>query len=97
MILKTRQGRYRVKVKDHGAIVADRTFAHWNDAEAWEADRQRQVAAGRLAPASAGRRPLIDIYAEWSRCVPDRSSPVRGSPTSPPGAATSLHGSAVHR
>ena len=41
VILKTRQGRYRVKVKDHGAIVADRTFKHWNDAQAWEADRKR--------------------------------------------------------
>ena len=44
MILKTRQGRYRVKVKDHGLIVADRTFARWNEAQAWEADRKRQVA-----------------------------------------------------
>jgi hypothetical protein len=44
MILKTRQGRYRVKVKDHGVIVADRTFTHWNDAEAWEADGKRHVA-----------------------------------------------------
>ena len=46
MILKTRQGRYRVKAKDHGVIVADRTFTRWNDAEAWEADRKRMVAAG---------------------------------------------------
>jgi hypothetical protein len=40
VILKTRQGRYRVKVKGHGAIVADRTFKHWNDAQAWEADHK---------------------------------------------------------
>ena len=70
MILKTRQGRYRVKVKDHGEIVADRTFTHWNDAEAWEADRKRQVAAGRLAPASAGRTPLADVFAAWSQVRP---------------------------
>lgn len=70
MILKTRHGRYRVKVKDHGVIVADRTFAHWNDAEAWEADRKRQVAVGRLAPASAGRTPLADLYAAWSQVRP---------------------------
>jgi hypothetical protein len=63
MILKTRQGRYRVKVKDHGVIVADRTFTHWNDAEAWEADRKRQVAAGRLSPASAGRTHVAEVYA----------------------------------
>lgn len=57
VILKTRQGRYRVKVKvkDHGVIVADRTFTRWNDAEAWEADRKRQVAVDRLTPAGAGR------------------------------------------
>ena len=70
MILKTRQGRYRVKVKDHGVIVADRTFTRWNDAEAWEADRKRQVAAGRLAPASASRTPVADVYAMWSRVRP---------------------------
>jgi integrase len=67
VILKTRQGRYRVKVKAHGVIVADRTFTHWNDAEAWEADRKRQVAVGRLAPASAGRTPVADVYAAWSQ------------------------------
>jgi integrase len=70
VILKTRQGRYRVKVKDQGVIVADRTFVRWNDAEAWEADRKRMIAAGRLAPASAGRTPLSDVYATWSRLRP---------------------------
>lgn len=70
MIVKTRQGRYRVKVKDHGVIVADRTFTHWNEAEAWEADRKRQVAAGRLAPASSGRTPLAQVYAAWSQVRP---------------------------
>ena len=70
MILRTQQGRYRVKVKDHGMIVADRTFVRWNDAEHYEADRKQQVAAGRLAPASAGRTPLRDVHAAWSRIRP---------------------------
>jgi integrase len=70
VILKTRQGRYRVKVKDHGVIVADRTFVRWNDAEAWEADRKRQVAAGRLAPVGAGRTPLADVLEAWSLVRP---------------------------
>lgn len=70
MILKTRKGRYRVKVKDHGEIVADRTFTHWNDAEAWEADRKRQVAAGRLTPAGAGRTPLAQVHDAWSQVRP---------------------------
>ncbi|MDO8391292.1 MAG: tyrosine-type recombinase/integrase [Actinomycetota bacterium] len=70
MILRTRQGRYRVKVKEHGVIVADRTFARWNDAEAWEADRKRMVATGRLAPASAGRTPLAQVYAAWTQVRP---------------------------
>ncbi|MDP1877218.1 MAG: tyrosine-type recombinase/integrase [Actinomycetota bacterium] len=70
MILKTRQGRYRVKVKDRGVIVADRTFVHWNDAEAWEAVRKRMVAAGRLAPASAGRTPVAQVYAAWTQVRP---------------------------
>ena len=70
MILRTRQGRYRVKVKDHGVIVADRTFVHWNDAEAWESDRKRMVATGRLAPASAGRTPVAQVHAAWSQVRP---------------------------
>ena len=70
VILKTRQGRYRVKVKYHGRIVADRTFVHWNDAQAWEADRKRQVAASRLAPASAGRTYLAGVFAAWSQVRP---------------------------
>lgn len=70
MILKTEQGRYRVKVKAHGVIVADRTFASWNEAQEWEADRKRHVAAGRLAPAAAGRTRLADVYAAWSRVRP---------------------------
>ena len=72
MILKTREGRFRVKVKDHGVIVADRTFARWNDAEAWEAERKRQVAAGRLASTSAGRTPLAEVFAAWSLVRPGR-------------------------
>jgi integrase len=70
VILKTRQGRYRVKVKDHGVIVADRTFRHWNEAEAWEADRKRMVATGRLAPAAAGRTALAQVYAAWTQVRP---------------------------
>jgi hypothetical protein len=65
VILKTRQGRYRVKVKDHGAVVADRTFTRWNDAQAWEADRKRMIVTGRLAPASAGCTPLAEVYTAW--------------------------------
>ncbi|HYO19778.1 MAG TPA: tyrosine-type recombinase/integrase [Dermatophilaceae bacterium] len=70
MILKTRQGRYRVKVKDHGVIVADRTFTHWNDAQAWEAERKRMVASGRLSSAAAGRTPLEEVYATWCQVRP---------------------------
>jgi integrase len=65
VILKTRQGRYRVKVKNHGVIVADRTFVRWNDAEHFETDRKQRVAAGRLAPAAAGRTPLEEVYSAW--------------------------------
>jgi integrase len=70
MIVKTAQGRFRVRVKDRGVVVADRTFARWNDAQAWEADRKRQVAAGRLAPASAARTPLADVYLAWGHIRP---------------------------
>ena len=85
MIVKTREGRYRVKVKEHGRIVADRTFVQWNDAEAWEADRKRQVTAGRLAPASAGRTPVAAVYAAWSE-VRSRRSCVPSMPRAPCGA-----------
>lgn len=97
MILRTSQGRYRVKVKDRGVIVADRTFVRWNEAEAWEADRKRMIVTGRLTPASAGRTPLVEVYAAWARFAPARSRPARGSPTSPPGPATSPRGSATSR
>lgn len=70
MILRTSQGRYRVKVKDRGVIVADRTFVRWNEAEAWEADRKRMIVTGRLTPASAGRTPLVEVYAAWSLVRP---------------------------
>ena len=72
MILKTRQGRYRVKVKNHGVIVADRTFVRWNDAEHFEADRKQRVAAGRLAPASTGRTPVDEVFARWSLIRPEQ-------------------------
>lgn len=42
-------------MKDHGVIVAD---------------RKRQVAAGCLAPARAGRVPLPDLLAAWSQVRP---------------------------
>jgi integrase len=51
-------------------IVADRTFTRWNDAEAWEADRKRMIATGRLAPAAAGRTPLAQVYAAWGQVRP---------------------------
>ena len=70
MIVKTVQGRFRVRVKDRGVVVADRTFPRWNDAQAWEADRKRQVAAGRLTPASAGRTALADVYTAWAHVRP---------------------------
>ena len=70
MILKTAQGRYRVKVKDHGVIVADRTFVRWNDAEHWEAERKQKVACGRLATSTASRIRLEDVYVAWSQIRP---------------------------
>lgn len=70
MIVRTNQGRFRVKVKDRGVIVADRTFRSWNDAQAWEADRKRAVAAGRVAPDAMGRTLLRDVYAAWSYIRP---------------------------
>lgn len=75
MIVKTAQGRFRVRVKDRGVVVADRTFGRWNDAQAWEADRKRRVAAGRLAPASAGRTPLAEVYAAWGCVRPAQVQP----------------------
>ncbi len=75
MIVKTAQGRFRVRVKDRGVVVADRTFARWNDAQAWEAGRKRQVAAGQLAPASAGRTTLAAVHAAWACIRPAQVQP----------------------
>ncbi|MDO8389718.1 MAG: hypothetical protein Q7V57_04450, partial [Actinomycetota bacterium] len=75
MIVKTAQGRFRVRVKGRGVVIADRTFGRWNDAQAWEADRKRHVAAGRLAPSSAGRTTLADVYAAWACIRPAQVQP----------------------
>jgi hypothetical protein len=75
MIVKTARGRFRVRVKDRGVVVADRAFGRWNDAQAWEADRKRQVAAGRLAPASAARASRAEVYAAWACIRPAQVGP----------------------
>lgn len=61
MILTTAQGRYRVKVKHHGVIVADRTFLRRTDAARWEAEQKQRLLTGRAATAAEGRITSADV------------------------------------
>lgn len=65
VILKTTQGRYRVKVKRNGVIVFDKTFERKRDAEIWETDRKREVMNSDFIHPSDGKKTLADIYPEW--------------------------------
>ena len=65
MILKTKQGRYRVKVKRKGVIVADKTFIRKRDAEQYEAEKKREVMSGEFIHPHQGQVTLNDLYEEW--------------------------------
>lgn len=70
MILTTAQGRYRVKVKHHGVIVADRTFLRRTDAARWEAEQKQRLLTRRSATAAAGSMRLDRLFDAWSLVRP---------------------------
>ncbi len=65
MILKTPGGRYRVKVKFRGVIVADRTFDRRIEAIQWETEQKRRLHQGDFVPPKAGRCTVKEIADEY--------------------------------
>ena len=59
MINKTASGRYRVRVKVRGRVVADQTFAQRRQAEAWERQQRARIdSSGWVDPVAVSGRAL---------------------------------------
>src|SRR5699024_3413187 len=65
MIGKTSSGRWRVRVRYRGNVVADRTFDRKADASRWEAEQKRLLAAGDFIDPSAGRITIKELAKEY--------------------------------
>lgn len=65
MILKTPGGRYRLKVKFRGVIVADRTFDRRIEAVQWETEQKRRLPQGDFVPPKAGRCTVKGVADEY--------------------------------
>ena len=65
MILKTKSGKFRVKVKYRGVIVADRTFERRGEAVRWETEQKRLLHDGDFIPPAAGRVTVGEIAKEY--------------------------------
>lgn len=74
VILKTRGGRFRVKVKYQGVIVADRTFERRGDAVRWETEQKRLLHDGDFVPPAAGRVTVGEIAEEYREARVDQVS-----------------------
>jgi integrase len=65
MIGKTRSGRWRVRVKYQGRVVADRTFDRRTDATKWEAEQRRQLEQGDWVDPGRSKVALVDVVPDW--------------------------------
>lgn len=65
MILRRANGKWRVKVKFRGAIVADRTFDRRGDAVRWEAEQKRLLQSGEFVEPTAGRMTVAELAEEY--------------------------------
>ncbi|MDU0313173.1 site-specific integrase [Phycicoccus sp. M110.8] len=61
MILKRPNGKWRVKVKFRGVIVADRTFERRGDAVRWEMEQKRLLQSGEFVAPAAGRITVLAL------------------------------------
>jgi integrase len=73
MINNTAGGRYRVRVKQHGAVVADQTFPRKRDAERWETEQQGLLNAKHFISPVHSRKSLNELFDMW---MPIRESAV---------------------
>lgn len=67
MILKRPNGKWRVKVKFRGVIVADRTFERRGDAVRWEMEQKRLLQSGEFVSPAAGRITVAELAEEYCR------------------------------
>ncbi|MGD9955646.1 MAG: tyrosine-type recombinase/integrase [Candidatus Nanopelagicales bacterium] len=65
MINKTEAGRYRVRVKVRGRVVADQTFAQRRQAEAWERQQRARIDSSGWVDPALGRATLAELAAQW--------------------------------
>ncbi len=65
MVNKTANGRWRVRVKSRGVVVADRTFVRRGDALRWEAEQTRLLVLGEFVPLSAGKMTVAELAEEY--------------------------------
>lgn len=65
MILKRPNGKWRVKVKFRGVIVADRTFERRGDAVRWEMEQKRLLLSGEFVSPAAGRITVGELSDEY--------------------------------
>jgi hypothetical protein len=65
MIGKTANGRWRVRVKYQGRVVADRTFDRRTDASRWEAEQRRQLEQGDWVDPNRAKVTLDELVPGW--------------------------------
>ncbi len=65
MIGKTSTGRWRVRVKHRGRVVADRTFDRRTDAARWETEQRRQLDQGEWLDPNRAKVTLGDVAPAW--------------------------------
>ena len=65
MINKTEAGRYRVRVKVRGRVVADQTFAQRRQAESWERQQRARLDSSGWVDPALGRATLAELAQQW--------------------------------
>ena len=65
VINKTSAGRYRVRVKARGRVVADRTFTQRRQAETWERQQLARLDTSGWVDPALGRSTLAEVAAAW--------------------------------
>lgn len=67
MINKMASGKWRVRVKHRGVVVADRLFVRKAEAAAWEAEQRRRLHDGDFVAPSAGKITVAEVANEYEQ------------------------------
>ena len=65
MINKLPSGKWRVRVKSKGEVVADQSFDRKGDAEQWEAAQKRALTLGEFVDPKRGKESLGSVADRW--------------------------------